>query len=65
MFPYTLKEERHKEIYRKSTDVIKIPKILRGDVLRYLNSIGANAFKLMPDLGNVCMAIQTLLDIKF
>ena len=65
MFPYTLNEERHKKIYRKSTDIMKFSKNLRGDALRYLDSIGSNTFKLMPDLGNVCMAIQTLLDVKF
>lgn len=58
MFPYTLDIEEHSRILKSNTNVIKIHKKIRDDLLDYLDTIGINAFRLMPDLQNVCYAVK-------
>ena len=58
MFPYTLDEEKHHQIIENNTNLIKIKKNLRDDLLAYLNTIGINAFRIMPDLPSVCAAVE-------
>ena len=58
MFPYTLDREKHKEILVNNTNLIKIHKDTRDDLLDFLETMGLNSFRLMPDLQNVCTAIQ-------
>lgn len=68
MFPYTisnekynkekLNKERHMDILIKNSSVIQIHKSLRDDLLDYLDTLGYNAFRLMPDLSSVCEAIK-------
>lgn len=58
MFPYTLTKSEHIEIVQNNTRIIKIHKDIRDELLEYLNTIGINAFRLMPDLQNVCYAIK-------
>lgn len=58
MFPYTLNQKEHLEIIKRNTSVIKIHKDIREDVLDYLNTIGINTFRLMPDLQSVCQAVK-------
>lgn len=58
MFPYTLDKDRHKEILDQNSSVIMIHKDLRSKLLDYLDTVGFNAFRLMPDLANICQAIK-------
>lgn len=58
MFPYSLDKEKHKEILINNTDLIKIHKDARDELLEYLDTMGLNSFRLMPDLQNVCYAIK-------
>ena len=58
MFPYALNRDEHKEIVTKNTNVIRIHKSCRNDLLSYLDTIGLNSFRLMPDLQSVCYAIK-------
>lgn len=58
MFPYTLDINEHSNILKNNTNVIKIHKRIRDDLLDYLDTIGINAFRLMPDLQNVCYAVK-------
>ena len=58
MFPYTLDEKKHLHIIENNTMLIKIKKDLRNDLLAYLNTIGINAFRIMPDLPSVCEAVE-------
>ncbi len=58
MFPYSLDKETHKEIILTNTNLIKIHKDARDDLLGYLETMGLNSFRLMPDLQNVCYAIK-------
>lgn len=58
MFPYTLDIKEHSHILKSNAVVIKIHKRIRDDLLDYLDTIGINAFRLMPDLQNVCYAVK-------
>ena len=58
MFPYSLHKEEHFEIISDNSMVIKIHKSLREPLLRYLDTLGLNAFRLMPDLSSVCAAVE-------
>ena len=58
MFPYSLDKEPHKEILTNNTDLIKIHKDARDELLDYLETMGLNSFRLMPDLQSVCYAIK-------
>lgn len=58
MFPYTLDKKRHREILEENSSVIMIHKDLRSRLLNYLDTVGFNAFRLMPDLANICQAIK-------
>lgn len=58
MFPYTLNKTEHIDILNKNSGIIMIHKDLRNDLNRYLNNIGFNAFRLMPDLSSICDAIK-------
>lgn len=50
MFPYTLDEKKHLQVIESNTSLIKIKKDLRDELLAYLDTIGINAFRIMPDL---------------
>ena len=58
MFPYTLDKEKHKSIITSKTSLIKIPKELRQESISYLDTLGYNAFRLMPDLSSICTKIK-------
>lgn len=58
MFPYLLKPEEHRQIIENNTILIKIHKDIREDLIEYLDTIGINTFRLMPDLQSVCSAIK-------
>lgn len=58
MFPYTLNEDEHLRILNSNSRLIKIHKSLRDDLLSYLDTIGINAFRIMPDLPSVCEAVE-------
>lgn len=58
MFPYTLNQTDHLDIIKSNTSEIKIHKSIRDDLLDYLDTIGINAFRLMPDLQNVCNSVK-------
>lgn len=58
MFPYTLDKYEHINIIEANTKVIKIHKELREPLLNYLDTLGINAFRIMPDLSSVCAAVE-------
>lgn len=58
MLPYTLKKDDHIEILNENSSVLMIHKDLRDDLLQYLDTLGYNAFRLMPDLVSTCEAIK-------
>jgi len=58
MLPYTLNQTKLQEILDKNTTVIMIQKNLRETMLSYLDTVGINAFRLMPDLQNICEAVE-------
>ena len=58
MFPYSLDKEPHKEILTNNTDLIKMHKDASDELLDYLETMGLNSFRLMPDLQSVCYAIK-------
>ena len=58
MFPYTLDEDEHQEILDKNSYCIKIHKNLRYKLIQYLDVLGYNTFRLMPDLSSICEAVK-------
>ncbi len=58
MFPYTLDKQRHRQIIEVNSSVIKIHERLRKKLLVYLDTLGFNAFRLMPDLASICEAVK-------
>lgn len=58
MFPYTIDEKKHLQVIESNTSLIKIKKDLRDELLAYLDTIGINAFRIMPDLPSVCEAVE-------
>ncbi|MCD8375951.1 MAG: FRG domain-containing protein [Oscillospiraceae bacterium] len=58
MFPYTLDKYEHHEILDRNTSVIKIHKDLRNELIQYLDTLGYNTFRLMPDLTSICGAVK-------
>lgn len=58
MFPYDLDRESHLDIMERNTSVIRIHKGLREDLLEYLDTLGYNSFRLMPDLASICSAVK-------
>lgn len=57
LFPYITDKEIHKNIISSNTKKIAIHKTLRNDILKYLDSLGINTFKIMPDLESICAEI--------
>ena len=57
MLPYILNVNDLSSQILENTNVIKVNKSLRGELLEYLDTLGFNTFRLMPDLPNVCAAI--------
>lgn len=58
LFPYTLNVKEHREIIEENTLLIKIHKDIRDELLEYLDTLGINTFRLMPDIQNVCGAVK-------
>lgn len=58
MFPYTLEREEHLKILNVNSKCIKIHKSLREELIQYLDVLGYNTFRLMPDLTSICEAIK-------
>ena len=58
LFPYTLDEKNHIYLLNSNTGVIKINKELREELQIYLDTIGINSYRLMPDLSSVCEAVE-------
>lgn len=58
MLPYEISEDKHMEILQKNMCLIKIEKSLRVELLDYLDKLGLNTFRLMPDLQSVSYAIK-------
>lgn len=56
-YRYTLKEAEHLDILNRNSYVLKINKGLRKKLLAYLDTLGYNTFRLMPDLSSICEAI--------
>lgn len=58
MFPYTLDKEEHLNVIKRHSKVIKIHKDLRDELIKYLDVLGYNTFRLMPDLSSICEAVK-------
>ncbi len=58
MFPYTLNKEDHLKILNNNSCCIKIHKDLRNELIQYLDTLGYNTFRLMPDLSSICEAVK-------
>lgn len=58
MFPYVLDSDKHLVTIQNNTTTIKIHKDIRNELLDYLDTMGIDAFRLMPDLQNVCHAVK-------
>ena len=58
MLPYTLNKEEHLQILNKHSQVLKIHKDLRKELILHLDTLGYNTFRLMPDLSSICNAIK-------
>ena len=58
MFPYTLDKMEHLQILKNNSAVIKIHKDLRDGLIQYLDTLGYNTFRLMPDLSSICSAVE-------
>lgn len=58
LFPYVLDETSHIELLDKNTNILKISKNLRDELQTYLDTIGINSYRLMPDLSSVCEAVE-------
>lgn len=58
MFPYTLDKEEHLKILNDNSCYIMIHKNLRNELIQYLDTLGYNTFRLMPDLSSICEAVK-------
>ena len=58
MFPYTLEEKEHLQIINNNSSYIMIHKNLRNELIKYLDILGYNTFRLMPDLSSICEAVK-------
>jgi len=58
MLPYTLDKGEHLKIVKNNTTLIKIHKDLRNGIRAYLDKLGYNTYRLMPDLASVCFAVK-------
>lgn len=58
MFPYTLDEMEHMQILEEHSDYIMIHKAHREKLQSYLDTLGYNTFRLMPDLNSICEAVK-------
>ena len=57
MFPYTLQKDEHLNILKANSSVVMVHRDLRRDLLTYLDTLGFNSFRLMPDLVSICKAV--------
>lgn len=58
MVPYTIDKTSHISILEKNTNIIKIHKSLRKSLISYIDILGFNTYRLMPDLASICSAIK-------
>ncbi len=58
LIPTTLNKNKHKQLVEKNTKKILIDKCIRNEIIKYLEVLGFNTFRLMPDLTSVCYAIK-------
>lgn len=58
MFPYTLNKDEHLDILERNTSVVMIHKTFRQELMNYLDTLGFNTFRLMPDLSSICEAVK-------
>lgn len=58
MFPYSLDKEKHISILNNNSRCLLIHKELRDDLNQYLDTLGYNTYRLMPDLSSICEAIK-------
>lgn len=58
MIPYTLDQDKHKAILEDNTSLIMIHEDMRPQLRKYLDTLGFNSFRLMPDLASICEAVK-------
>lgn len=58
MIPYSLDQKEHQAILDSNTSIIMIHEDLRPELRKYLNTLGFNSFRLMPDLASICEAVK-------
>lgn len=57
LFPYCLEEKKYKEVLFKNSKTLFVHKSIRDELLRRLDVLGYNTYRLMPDLSSVCSSI--------
>lgn len=63
LFPYEMDEMNLINQINKNTELIRVHKNLRKSLKQYLDNIGITAYRLMPDLGNICTEIERSIKI--
>lgn len=58
LFPSNLEKKQCPEDIVKNTQLIKISAKLREEMITYLDTLGINSFRLMPDLQSICTAVE-------
>ena len=58
MFPYSLDKNEHLRILNNNSMCIMIHRDLRDELNLYLDTLGYNTFRLMPDLSSICQAVR-------
>ena len=59
MFSLSLDAQSHRDAITNSTKLICINRFFREELIKQLDILGYNIYRLMPDLINVCSAIKT------
>lgn len=59
MYSLSLDKQVHEAAIRSCTKLICINRFFREELIKKLDVLGCNIYKLMPDLMNVCTAIKT------
>lgn len=58
LFPYELDKDMLSNMIERNTKLILIHKGIRRDLQSYLDTLGIDAYRLMPDLSSVCEAVE-------
>ena len=65
MIPYSLDKVTYLNSFTKNMNIIKIHRSIRRQLNKYLNTLGINSFRLMPDLASICCAVEKKIKEEF